>query len=55
MPDLDFQVTGVEGAARGMTPLLHFRVAIRNHPETEIIHTVMLRTQHKSASTGPRS
>jgi len=45
MPDLDFQVTGVEAAVRGLAPLLHFNVAVRNQPETEKIHTVMLHAQ----------
>jgi hypothetical protein len=45
MPDLDFQVTGVEAAVRGLTPLLHFKVSIHNNPETETIHTVMLHAQ----------
>jgi hypothetical protein len=45
VPDLDFQVTGVEAAVRGLVPLLHFKVAIRNQPETEIIHTAMVHAQ----------
>jgi hypothetical protein len=45
MPDLDFQVTGVEAASRGLSPLLHFKLAVCNQPETEKIHTVMLHAQ----------
>jgi hypothetical protein len=45
MPDLDFQITGVESAVRGLAPLLHFKLAIRNRPETETIHTVLLHAQ----------
>ncbi|HEX4120862.1 MAG TPA: DUF6084 family protein [Verrucomicrobiae bacterium] len=45
MPDLDFQVTGVEAATRGLAPLLHFKLEIRNQPETETIHAVMLHAQ----------
>lgn len=45
MPDLDFKITGVEAAARGLTPLLHFKVAITNTPETETIQSVILQAQ----------
>jgi hypothetical protein len=45
MPDLDFEVIGVEAATRGLAPLLHFKLAVRNQPETETIHTVMLHIQ----------
>ncbi|HEX3801100.1 MAG TPA: DUF6084 family protein [Verrucomicrobiae bacterium] len=45
MPDFDFKVTGVEAANRGIAPLLHFKLEIANHPETEKIHTVILQTQ----------
>ena len=45
MPDLDFKVTGVEGAVHGIVPLLHFKLEVTNIPETEIIQSVMLQTQ----------
>jgi hypothetical protein len=45
MPELDFEITGVEAVARGLTPLLHFKLAIRSQPETEAIQTVMLHVQ----------
>ena len=31
MPDLDFNVTGVQAASRGLTPLLQFQVQVSNH------------------------
>lgn len=45
MPELDFQVNGVEAAVRGLTPLLHFKIGIRNQPEDQTIHAVMLHAQ----------
>ncbi len=45
MPDLDFQVTGVEAANRGLAPLLHFQLGISCKPETQAIHGVMLHAQ----------
>ena len=45
MPDLDFKVTGVEPAARGVAPLLHFKVEVTNTPQNEPIHSVMLSAQ----------
>jgi hypothetical protein len=45
MPDLDFKVTGIQPAQRGLAPLLHFILEITNTPETETIQSVMLQTQ----------
>ena len=45
MPDLGFQITGVEPAAHGLTPLLHFKLAVSNTPETETIHSIILQAQ----------
>lgn len=45
MPDLDYRVIAVEAAARGLTPLLHFRLEITNTPADETIHAVMLQAQ----------
>ncbi|MBV8177009.1 MAG: hypothetical protein JO151_20930 [Verrucomicrobia bacterium] len=45
MPDLNFRVTGVEPAARGLIPLLHFKLELRNTPATEEIHAVILQAQ----------
>ena len=42
MPDLSFRVAGVEPAARGLTPLLHFNLEVSNVPATEEIHGVIL-------------
>jgi hypothetical protein len=45
MPDLDFAVTAVDPATRGLTPLLHFKVKITNRPEEETVHSIMLQAQ----------
>ncbi len=45
MPDLDYRVTGVRAATRGVTPLLHFRLEITNTPEEQTIHAVILQAQ----------
>lgn len=45
MPDLNFRVTGVKPAARGLIPLLHFHVEVNNSPETELIQAVILQAQ----------
>ena len=45
MPDLDFKVTGLEPAVRGLAPLLSFQVEITNTPAEETIHSVMLQAQ----------
>lgn len=45
MPDLSFQVIGVEPAARGLTPLMHFKLAVTNAPPEEVIHSVILQAQ----------
>ncbi len=45
MPDLDFKITNVAPASRGMTPLLQFQVDLENQPPTESIHSVMLQAQ----------
>ena len=45
MPDLKFNVTGVEPAARGLMPLLHFNLEISNQPATEAIQAVMIQAQ----------
>lgn len=45
MPDLNFQVTGVEVTAHAAVPLLTFKLAITNTPATETIHTVILQCQ----------
>lgn len=45
MPDLKFQVTGVEPTSRGVAPLLSFKLEISNSPATECIHAVLLTAQ----------
>jgi hypothetical protein len=45
MPDLDFQVTGIEASARGLTPLLHFKLEVSNQLATERIQAVMVQAQ----------
>ena len=45
MPDLNFEVTGVDPAVRGLVPLLHFKIKITNQPATETIQSVILQTQ----------
>ena len=45
MPDLSFRVTGVSAEARGLAPLLHFRLAITNEPADGTVHAVILQAQ----------
>jgi|SRR5579884_848277 len=45
MPDLDFQITGAEAVAYGMTPLLHFNLRVSNKPANESIQAVLLHAQ----------
>jgi hypothetical protein len=45
MPELNFQVIGVEPSTRGLTPLLHFNLEVSNQPATELIQAVMLQSQ----------
>src|SRR6476620_4461418 len=45
MPDLDFKMLGVDAAARGLTPLLHFKIEIANQTPGEKVQSVMLHAQ----------
>ncbi len=45
MPDLSFQILGVDAGARGLTPLLHFKLEVTNSPASEAIHSVMVQAQ----------
>jgi hypothetical protein len=45
MPDLEFQVTGVDASVRSVTPSLGFRVRIINLPVDEKIEAVLLNAQ----------
>jgi hypothetical protein len=52
VPDLNFSILGVEHAAHGLTPLLHFKVGITNTPDTETIQSVILQTQIQIQAPG---
>ncbi len=45
MPDLKFQITGVEPTTRGLAPLLGFKVEVTNSPADECIQAVLLSAQ----------
>jgi hypothetical protein len=45
MPDLNFQITGIEPAWRGLTPLLYFKLQITNSPASERIQGLLLTAQ----------
>lgn len=45
LPDLDFRITGVASAARSVTPLLHFTVAVTTTPAEARVQSVMLQAQ----------
>lgn len=45
MLDLDFTITGVEPAAHGLAPLLHFKLKIHGKPGEETIESVILQAQ----------
>lgn len=45
MPELNFQVLGVEAVERGMVPLLQFRLALETRPPGAEIQAVMLQAQ----------
>jgi len=45
MPELAFEVTGVDAAVRGLVPLLHFKLAITNQPPNEQVQSVILQAQ----------
>ena len=45
MPDLNFNITGVEATAHAVTPLLTFHLEVTNAPADEAIHTVILQCQ----------
>ena len=52
MPDLDFNIIGVEHAAHGLTPLLHFKLGVTNTPATETIQSVILQAQIQIQAPG---
>jgi hypothetical protein len=45
MPDLNFRVTGVEPAERGLVPLLQFQLEVTNTPASELIQSAMVQAQ----------
>src|ERR1700722_4259120 len=45
MPDLNFQVNGVEVVANAASPLLAFKLRMTTGDPEEVIHTVALRCQ----------
>jgi hypothetical protein len=45
MPDLNFQVTGVEPVTRGLTPWLHFKLSVTVSPATETVQALLLHAQ----------
>jgi hypothetical protein len=45
MPDLSFQVTGVDASIASVTPSLRFKVQIKNSPAEEAIQAVLLNAQ----------
>jgi hypothetical protein len=50
MPDLSFQITGVEPAMYGAAPLLHFAMEITNAPADQPIQSVMVQAQIQFSS-----
>lgn len=45
MPNLDFQITGVEAAPRGIAPILNFHLSISNRSLTEEVRAIMLQVE----------
>ena len=45
MPDLNFNILGVEPVDRGLVPMLHFKLEITNAPHRRRVQSVMLQTQ----------
>jgi hypothetical protein len=45
MPELTFQITGVEPTTRGLAPLLGFNLKVANKPADQLIHAVLLSAQ----------
>jgi hypothetical protein len=45
MPELTFQVTGVQPCAQSIAPLLQFKLRVANSSRDEAIHTILLSAQ----------
>ncbi len=54
MPDLNFQIEGVEAVTYAASPLLSFKLRIANADTVEAIHTVALRCQIQIEATRRR-
>ena len=45
MPDLNFEIIGVETASQGLTPLFSFRLRITSSPATDLVQGLLLNAQ----------
>jgi hypothetical protein len=54
VPDLDFNIKGVEPATHGLTPLLNFKLDVTGSPASQVIHSVLLQTQIQIQATQRR-
>lgn len=45
MPSVDFRITGVDAVARGLTPLLHFKLLIETIPAAQRLEGLLLSAQ----------
>jgi hypothetical protein len=45
MPDLNFEITGAEPAAKGLTPLLRFHLALANQTAGQNVYAALLHVQ----------
>jgi hypothetical protein len=45
MPELTFQITGVEAAARGLVPLMHFKLQVRTSNPADSVQGLLLNAQ----------
>jgi hypothetical protein len=51
VPNLEFQITGVEAAPRGISPLLNFHLSVSNRSLTEEVRAIMLQVDIQIQST----
>jgi hypothetical protein len=45
VPDLNFQITGVDAATRGLVPLLHFKLQVRTSNPADSVQGLLLNAQ----------
>src|SRR5689334_1722508 len=45
MPELNFQIIGVEPATRGLVPLMHFKLQVRTSNPTDSVQGLLLNAQ----------